>query len=88
MRAHFHVGAIGNGNRAKLAINLILSLNRAALTEGLVFANAVGLDPTDILELAKKCSAASVALAAKCASIVDAILRQRAASPSWRRTFR
>ena len=30
-RAHFQVGEIGNGNRAKLAINLVLGLSRAAL---------------------------------------------------------
>ena len=33
-RAHIHVGDHGNGNRAKLAINLVLGLNRAALAEG------------------------------------------------------
>ncbi|MBI1965268.1 MAG: NAD(P)-dependent oxidoreductase, partial [Betaproteobacteria bacterium] len=33
-----HVGGAGNGGRAKLAINLILGVNRAALAEGLVFA--------------------------------------------------
>src|SRR5262252_11091931 len=36
--AHFHMGKIGDGGRAKLAINLILGLNRLALAEGLVFA--------------------------------------------------
>ncbi|WP_341861265.1 hypothetical protein [Gymnodinialimonas sp. 57CJ19] len=33
-RHHIHVGEIGNGNRAKLAINLVLGLHRAALVEG------------------------------------------------------
>src|SRR5882762_9083179 len=33
----FHVGRAGDGGRAKLAVNLILGLNRLALAEGLVF---------------------------------------------------
>ncbi len=41
----FHIGGIGDGGRAKLAINLILGLNRLALAEGLVFASRLGLDP-------------------------------------------
>jgi len=32
----FHVGKIGDGGRAKLAVNLILGLNRLAMAEGLV----------------------------------------------------
>lgn len=70
-RAHFHVGAIGNGNRTKLAINLILGLNRAALAEGLVFAKAIGLDPADFLKLAEQSSAASAVMAAKGASMAE-----------------
>lgn len=70
-RAHFHVGAIGNGNRTKLAINLILGLNRAALAEGLVFARAIGLDPADFLELAGQSSAASAVMAAKGPSMAE-----------------
>src|SRR5262249_55082136 len=38
----FHIGKIGDGGRAKLAINLILGLNRLALAEGLVFASRLG----------------------------------------------
>jgi len=49
----FHIGAVGNGSRAKLAVNLILGLNRAALAEGLVFAARLGLDPVAFLELAR-----------------------------------
>ena len=50
---HFHVGKIGDGGRAKLAVNLILGLNRLALAEGLVFAEKMGLDPAAFLEVAK-----------------------------------
>ncbi|MEI9805727.1 MAG: NAD(P)-binding domain-containing protein [Pseudolabrys sp.] len=44
----FHVGKIGDGGRAKLAVNLILGLNRLALAEGLVFAERMGLDPAAV----------------------------------------
>lgn len=64
-RAHFHVGDMGNGNRAKLAINLILGLSRAAVAEGVVFARAVGLDPAEFLELALQSAAASRVMASK-----------------------
>ncbi len=43
--SRFHVGGPGDGGRAKLAVNLILGLNRVALAEGLVFATRLGLDP-------------------------------------------
>jgi len=49
----FHVGKIGDGGRAKLAVNLILGLNRLALAEGLVFAERMGLDPAAFLEVAR-----------------------------------
>jgi 3-hydroxyisobutyrate dehydrogenase-like beta-hydroxyacid dehydrogenase len=50
---HFHVGKIGDGGRAKLAVNLILGLNRLALAEGLVFAERLGLDPAAFLPVAQ-----------------------------------
>ena len=49
----FHVGAAGDGGRAKLAINLIIGLNRLALAEGLAFAERMGLDGAAFLEVAK-----------------------------------
>jgi 3-hydroxyisobutyrate dehydrogenase-like beta-hydroxyacid dehydrogenase len=49
----FHVGDIGDGGRAKLAVNLILGLNRLALAEGLVFAERLGLDPVAFLDVAR-----------------------------------
>lgn len=64
-RKNFHVGAIGNGNRAKLAINLVLGLTRAAVAEGVVFAKAVGLDPADFLDLALQSAATSKVMASK-----------------------
>lgn len=49
----FHIGKVGDGGRAKLAVNLILGLNRLALAEGLVFAEQMGLDPAAFLEVAR-----------------------------------
>ena len=49
----FHIGEIGDGGRAKLAVNLILGLNRMALAEGLAFAERMGLDPKAFLAVAK-----------------------------------
>jgi 3-hydroxyisobutyrate dehydrogenase-like beta-hydroxyacid dehydrogenase len=50
----FHVGRVGDGGRTKLAVNLILGLNRLALAEGLVFATRLGLDPAAFLPVAKE----------------------------------
>jgi len=55
----FQIGKIGDGGRAKLAINLILGLNRLALAEGLVFAARLGLDPDAFLRVARASAAAS-----------------------------
>jgi 3-hydroxyisobutyrate dehydrogenase-like beta-hydroxyacid dehydrogenase len=55
----FHVGAPGDGGRAKLAVNLILGLNRVALAEGLVFAAGLGLDPQAFLKIARGSAAYS-----------------------------
>ena len=49
----FQIGDVGDGGRAKLAVNLILGLNRLALAEGLVFAERLGLEPAAFLEVAR-----------------------------------
>jgi len=54
-----HVGPAGDGGRAKLAINLILGINRAALAEGLVFAERMGLAPDAFLAVARESAAYS-----------------------------
>src|SRR5258708_7848218 len=64
-RAHVHLGPTGYGQRAKLATNLILGLNRAALAEGLAFAEALGLDPAAFVELVRVSPAYSRAVDAK-----------------------
>ena len=57
--SRFHVGGPGDGGRAKLAVNLILGLNRVALAEGLVFATRLGLDPDAFLKIARGSAAYS-----------------------------
>ncbi|WP_426437777.1 NAD(P)-dependent oxidoreductase [Bradyrhizobium genosp. P] len=54
-----NVGAIGNASRTKLAINLILQNNRAALAEGIVFAESLGLDGASFLAAAQQSAAYS-----------------------------
>jgi 3-hydroxyisobutyrate dehydrogenase-like beta-hydroxyacid dehydrogenase len=49
----FHIGKVGDGGRAKLAVNLILGLTRLALAEGLIFAQRLGLDPKAFLDVAR-----------------------------------
>jgi len=49
----FHIGKTGDGGRAKLAVNLILGLNRMALAEGLAFAEKIGLDAKAFLAVAR-----------------------------------
>ena len=65
-----HLGAAGNGGRAKLAINLILGVNRAALAEGLVFAERMGLDPGAFLRVARDSAAYSQIMDVKGAKMV------------------
>lgn len=61
----FHVGRVGDGNRAKLAVNLILGLNRLALAEGLVFAERLGLDAATFLAIARGSAAYSQVMDSK-----------------------
>ena len=56
---HLHVGAIGDASRTKLAINLILQNNRAALAEGIAFAERLGLDGHAFLAAARQSAAYS-----------------------------
>jgi 3-hydroxyisobutyrate dehydrogenase-like beta-hydroxyacid dehydrogenase len=61
----FHIGMVGDGGRAKLAINLILGVNRLALAEGLVFAERLGLDPAAFFDVARKSAAYSQVMETK-----------------------
>ena len=53
------VGGIGDAARTKLALNLILQTNRAALAEGLAFAESLGLDVANFLAIARRSAAYS-----------------------------
>lgn len=55
----YHLGTAGAGGRAKLAVNLVGGLNRAAMAEGLAFAESMGLDPLSFLEVLKGSAAYS-----------------------------
>ena len=57
--SYFHMGPAGNAGRTKLAVNLILGLNRLALAEGLVFAERMGLEPARFLEVARQAASYS-----------------------------
>jgi L-threonate 2-dehydrogenase len=54
-----NVGNIGYASRTKLAINLILQNNRAALAEGIAFAESLGLDAATFLATARASAAYS-----------------------------
>jgi 3-hydroxyisobutyrate dehydrogenase-like beta-hydroxyacid dehydrogenase len=53
------VGGVGDAARTKLAINLILQNNRAALAEGIAFAECMGLDAAAFLRTARGSAAYS-----------------------------
>lgn len=55
----FHVGGSGAGARAKLVVNLVLGLNRAALGEGIAFAEKLGLDAGSMMGVLKASAAFS-----------------------------
>lgn len=59
------VGAAGMAARAKLATNLVLGLNRAAMAEGMAFAEALGVPRWQFLDLLRASPAASAAALAK-----------------------
>ena len=54
-----YLGAVGNGGKAKLAVNLVLGLNRGAIAEGLVFAERMGLEPVAFLDVLRNSAAYS-----------------------------
>ena len=66
-----HVGGAGMGAKAKLATNLVLGLNRAALAEGMVFAENSGISPEQFLALVLASPATSGAAEAKGRMMVE-----------------
>jgi len=63
-RRHF-LGPAGNGGRAKLAVNLVLGLNRAALAEGIAFAERAGLDAEKFFRVVRESAAYSAVMDTK-----------------------
>jgi L-threonate 2-dehydrogenase len=59
------VGKPGDAAKAKLAINLVLQLNRAALAEGLAFAERMGLSASESLQVLRKSAAYSAVMDSK-----------------------
>lgn len=64
------VGVIGDAARTKLAVNLILGLNRLALAEGLVFAERLGLDGATFLDIVGDSAAYSQVMDTKGAKMI------------------
>lgn len=58
-REAVHVGPCGSGAKLKLVTNLVLGLNRAALAEGLAFAQQLDLDLTQTLDVMRRSMAYS-----------------------------
>jgi 3-hydroxyisobutyrate dehydrogenase-like beta-hydroxyacid dehydrogenase len=64
-REAFYMGVNGTGANTKLVVNLVLSLNRMALAEGLTLAAKAGLDQAQALKVLKQSAAASRAMEQK-----------------------
>lgn len=50
-RRRFHLGAVGNGARLKLVVNMVMGGMMTALCEGLTLAREAGLEPGTLLEV-------------------------------------
>jgi 3-hydroxyisobutyrate dehydrogenase-like beta-hydroxyacid dehydrogenase len=64
-RNAYYMGENGTGGNTKLVVNLVLSLNRMALAEGLTLAAKAGLDPAQTLKVLQDSAAASRAMEQK-----------------------
>lgn len=74
----FHVGRSGNAARTKLVSNLILGLNRAAAAEGLLLAEALGLDLNTTLSVLRGSPASSRQLETKGPKMISGDLSPQA----------
>jgi 3-hydroxyisobutyrate dehydrogenase-like beta-hydroxyacid dehydrogenase len=61
-RQVMHVGGHGDGMRAKIVVNQILTINRFAVAEGLVLAEKLGVDTGRMLEVLRSSAAYSKAM--------------------------
>jgi len=69
-KTHF-VGPWGSAAKMKLINNLVLGLNRVALAEGLIFAEAIGVSMQSALDFLKEGNAYSVVMDVKGQKMVD-----------------
>ena len=66
-----HVGAIGSGNTTKLANQIIVALNIAAVSEAMTLATKVGVDPEKVFQAIRGGLAGSTVMDAKMPMILD-----------------
>jgi 3-hydroxyisobutyrate dehydrogenase-like beta-hydroxyacid dehydrogenase len=66
-----HVGRVGMAARAKLATNLVLGLSRAALAEGMAFAESQGIGRAQFLDIISQTPAAAPSALRKGARMVS-----------------
>jgi 3-hydroxyisobutyrate dehydrogenase-like beta-hydroxyacid dehydrogenase len=74
----FHTGPSGSAAKMKLVTNLVLGLNRAALAEGLSYAEAVGISPAAALEVLQGSAAYSTAMDVKGRKMIEGDFRVQA----------
>lgn len=70
-RSAYYMGPNGTGGNMKLVVNLVLSLNRMALAEGLTLAAKAGLDQAQALQVLQDSAAASRAMVQKGSRMVN-----------------
>jgi 3-hydroxyisobutyrate dehydrogenase-like beta-hydroxyacid dehydrogenase len=78
VRQTIYAGPCGSGSRMKLVSNLVLGLNRAALAEGLVFAQALGVDLEAALQVLMGSMAYSRIMDTKGRKMIDSDFRTQA----------
>ena len=66
-----HIGEVGAGNTAKLANQVVVALNIAAVSEALVLAQKAGVSPAAVFEAIRGGLAGSTVLAAKGPMMLD-----------------
>jgi 3-hydroxyisobutyrate dehydrogenase-like beta-hydroxyacid dehydrogenase len=68
----FHLGDFGAGAKFKLIHNMAIGLNRAVVAETLCFAEALGFDLNQSLDILLQSPASSIAMAAKGQRMIEA----------------
>lgn len=66
-----HTGQVGTASQMKLVTNLVLGLNRLALSEGIVFAESLGINPSQALQVLKESAARSGVMETKGRKMIE-----------------